>query len=621
MPDSHNPLERKYVIGRPAVYSVLPLPSAEQRPPLEKKALVEIRPRRRRAVWIVHGMGQQLPFETLDSLAEGIMRVARPPAGLPDFTPRVRTVQIGEQTIQRVEIDVSWQGRDTELHLYESYWAPVPEGKIKLSDVIGFLFDASFRGLLNAVKNFKRAMFGEMVDFKINRRTALEVSVTLLTLAALVALNAVITAAGASAYGLTGHKFPNIATNWVALSAVASCLSTVAIAFGLILFLAELTRPSQISSGMRSLFSAAPILLETFVKWSKRLICYTTWMAFVGTLAAVLAGAASLCILAAYSGPRLSPTDPLFPQLQALSTLIVLAAAVLSVVVVALRGLYRSAGQNLLLLGYFFPFFISSLSLFSLAFFGPVFIAGGQIQFSALYSLLPRWLSSPFWVWPLLFLFSYLVRQLMVEYVGDVAAYITPNKLDRFNKIRQKIKKIALDSASAVYLAHENGEFVYDKVAVVGHSLGSVIAYDTLNALLNAEALSLTDLKIAERTCLFETFGSPLDKIAFFFTIQGNEAFHIREQLAAAVQPLISDYGRFRPFRWINIYSRNDIVSGKVELYDLPPKGRPPAVRRLIRHHRVRHFSDSDAIVPLVAHVDYWKNTLVWRMLVSRVTR
>ena len=32
-------------------------------------------PREKRAVWVVHGMGQQIPFETLDSLANGILDV------------------------------------------------------------------------------------------------------------------------------------------------------------------------------------------------------------------------------------------------------------------------------------------------------------------------------------------------------------------------------------------------------------------------------------------------------------------------------------------------------------------------------------------------------------------
>ncbi|HEX4003599.1 MAG TPA: hypothetical protein VHX36_13185 [Candidatus Acidoferrales bacterium] len=71
----------------------------------------------------------------------------------------------------------------------------------------------------------------------------------------------------------------------------------------------------------------------------------------------------------------------------------------------------------------------------------------------------------------------------------------------------------------------------------------------------------------------------------------------------------------FRKFPWINIYSRNDIVSGKLEFYDLPkmqaPANLPPKA--------VHNLVDKDACVPLVAHVDYWKNPLLWTNLYREI--
>jgi hypothetical protein len=607
MPDARDPIRRKYHIATPSSYAAVPLPGKEAPAfpgstleKLAEAAPVGARPKRR-AAWIVHGMGQQVPFETLDGLAEGIMRVAHPAPGADGFAPRVRTVRVGDQTVQRVELDVFERNTRVELHLYEAYWAPVTEGEVKLSDVISFLFSACFRGLLNVFRPFHRAMFDQVVETKIRFRAATEITLSLLTLASLIVINAVIVASGAAKYGLTGQQF-HIADNWVALSATASCLSAVAIAFGLILFLAELSQPSGAA------------------KWSARIISVAVWMAFYLTLAAILTGAASLAVFAAYSGAKFSPSDPLFPQLQAFASLLVAAIVVFTLFVLAFKGILRSVGREVRSAIPYTPFFFLSIGIFLVAFFGPMLIGFGAISFSG-YSILLGWVRSPFWVWPMLLLVSALVRELMIQYVGDVAAYVTSQNLDRFNKIRQRIKQIALDSARAVYLAQENGEFLYDKIAVVGHSLGSVIAYDTLNALLNAEKLSLTELKIASRTCLLETFGSPLDKIAFFFNVQGNEAFHIREQLAAAVQPLITNYEDFRRFPWINVYSPNDIVSGKVELYDLPMKGQPEPIQRLIHEHGVQRFRDPDAIVPLVAHVAYWKNKVVWEKLLAAVTR
>jgi hypothetical protein len=70
---------------------------------------------------------------------------------------------------------------------------------------------------------------------------------------------------------------------------------------------------------------------------------------------------------------------------------------------------------------------------------------------------------------------------------------------------------------------------------LVGRSLGSVVAYDTLNGLLNE------DVSRSTRTQLLLTFGSPLDKTAFLFRAQ-SEFSDVREALAAATQPLIVDY-------------------------------------------------------------------------------
>jgi len=91
---------------------------------------------------------------------------------------------------------------------------------------------------------------------------------------------------------------------------------------------------------------------------------------------------------------------------------------------------------------------------------------------------LHRALISSFWIWPFLFLISAVVRQLLVQFVGDVTAYISSNKIDRFTEIRKKVKDLAKESAGAVYSAKasNSNDFEYEKVCIEGHSLGSVIA-------------------------------------------------------------------------------------------------------------------------------------------------
>jgi hypothetical protein len=151
---------------------------------------------------------------------------------------------------------------------------------------------------------------------------------------------------------------------------------------------------------------------------------------------------------------------------------------------------------------------------------------------------------------------------------------------------------------------------------VVGHSLGSVLAYDTLNALINLDNCSAPNVRrhVVARTRALITFGSPLDKTAFIFRMQArNDQEWIREQLAASVQPLIVDYVKYRPdsFDWINIWSRMDIVSGELNYYDVHddpakiPNEKPC----------VQNMPDPKADIPLYAHLQYWNNELLRQQL------
>ena len=97
------------------------------------------------------------------------------------------------------------------------------------------------------------------------------------------------------------------------------------------------------------------------------------------------------------------------------------------------------------------------------------------------------------------------------------------------------------------------------------------------------------------------TFGSPLDKTAFIFRSHLRSAV-FREALAGAKQPLIQSYD-FRPEKWINIYSKLDIISGSLDFYDNPDKadGRLPG-----DHKRIDNRIDEECRFPLFAHVEYW---------------
>lgn len=547
--------------------------------------------RPKRAVWIVHGMGQQVPFETLDSLTSGVRNAAPRPTS----TPRLRSVKFGDQVVERVELDVHGQsGAEYELHLYEAYWAPVTEGVAKLSDVISFLFDGGLRGMLNALRPFNRAMFGGMQPFKIHKRTAVWILWTLLVVLALIAINAFIVAAGASSSKIPLFGGLAIGQQWEALTALASGMCSVALTFGAILFLSEMSKPANLNN-----------------MW-KTVICYGGWIGFVCTTLAIIATAGLMLGDIKFEWVQTLLKDMPRKEVQGISTLLILTTALVVGLAMAYRGFLRSSAQPLRGNGVLVFFFAISFVLHLFCILGPLLASLSVLSLPEWLSGIVACLSNPIWVWPFLIALGKNVRTLLVQYVGDVAIYITANKLDRFETTRQKIKTIALTSASGIYQAKNdsNTDFEYEKVALVGHSLGSVIAYDTLNKLLVDDQLAGYQNQIENRTCLLETFGSPLDKIAFFFTIQGKDSFHIREQLASLVQPLIQSYSAYRKFPWINVYSKNDIVSGDLFLFDIPGKAIPPAINNLV---------DDQAVVPLAAHVDYWKNKLVWEQLYNTV--
>jgi len=611
--------------------------------------VIDEAPREKRAVWVVHGMGQQIPFETLDSLATGLLDVLPNPE---QIKPRFRTVKIADQVLQRVELDVDEiktnndgkPPKKYELHLYETYWAPKTEGVANLTDVTSFLWDGGLRGILNWVKSFKRAMFGGMATFSIRWLTPFWLCLALLILAALTAINAVILAAGGAQTGLVSLAFLKL--HWPQLTALASRMVAVAFSFGAVLFVAELGKPQELSTPgrilvggfcwMAMIYTILNILGTAAVMMA---ISHVDWISSYGA-SGTPPVVARVCVTSAHSQGGIESARNCVvcffekmphAKLQGFSTLIIMMAAVLVAATMMARAWLQSSEQRLHGHGVFMFLSVLTFILNVAAFFGSVLILRGCFHGW----IFPAWvyfLANPAWVWPFLILFSAKVREILVQYVGDVAIYVRPNKLDRFDEVRSEIKEAARSAVSALFTSYElkaeagaADKFQYDKIALVGHSLGSVIAYDTLNRLMLDDWLCKGALQVADRTATIVTFGSPLNKTAFLFTIQGKDSLRIRERLACTVQPLIMSYRKFRwNLQWINVYSRNDIVSGRLKFYDLPgyqdqPRRGDPPADPIITRVKVKNIKDRDAAVPLVAHVAYWKNKTVWSALLSQI--
>jgi len=481
------------------------------------------------AVLVVHGMGQQIEFETLDALENGLRSVdpalsreAGPPA------EKVRFVQLESTPLRRVEMNLTGAGAKRaghEVHLYEAYWAPLTEGRVTLRDVIRFLCEATSNAFSQRKKPFGRWMFDQEIQFRPDRGSAWILALLTTAILFFVWMNT----AAAVAVGWALWEGPQTDfqlfwdLTWVIQWPVASALL-----FGLALWLASVLRERN-----------AP---------DRRLYVWNF----------VVYGALAVALLA------------------------VAAAAVLTTVAF-LR--HRVTGERI------FPRVAYARLPFPLPFLGVVLSWGAFV-----YGVIE-------------------IREILVEYVGDVAAYISPSVLDRFADLRKRIKETVVTIARAIYeSAAANGRgWQYDRVILVGHSLGSLIGYDALNQLINEDALEGDRQRVVSRTSLLLTLGSPLDKTAFLFARQGKKTSEAREALAGSVQPMIQSYAR-RPRRWVNFYSPHDPVSGALDYYD--DEKEASARRKWIENRK-----DSEATVPLLSHIQYWRHPDVLGLLHASLTQ
>jgi hypothetical protein len=229
-------------------------------------------------------------------------------------------------------------------------------------------------------------------------------------------------------------------------------------------------------------------------------------------------------------------------------------------------------------------------------------------------------------------IYAYWFRYFLVEYVGDIAIYVSSYKVSAFQEVRDAIQKTVVDVGKQIVGAtlpptpldgptDPAARPLYDGLIFVGHSLGSVIAYDLINALIVWDETACAGrYNVVGRIHRFLTFGSPLDKTAFLFRTQTKQDHHYREALAGLMQPLVLSYD-FRPFPWVNLYSRRDPVSGSLVYYDWPVfsdpcpsagEGSTPSDRR-----HICNLPDPAARVPILAHVEYWGGDLLTAQLLD----
>lgn len=178
----------------------------------------------------------------------------------------------------------------------------------------------------------------------------------------------------------------------------------------------------------------------------------------------------------------------------------------------------------------------------------------------------------------------FAIAPVMSDYVGDVAIYTTTDRKSKYYGIRQRI----LNGAQRKFLELMKSD-EYDQVILAGHSLGSVVSYDLLNRmnlLCNHDEELQRNVKKKLKALI--TFGSPLDKIAFFFRERAGKDEYVRRQIisnlhsfksvpydltlerdpAAVTWKMESSIKKFLDdIPWLNFYHDADPVSGHLDFY------------------------------------------------------
>lgn len=638
----------------------------------------------RDAIVITHGMGSQIPFQSIDEIVQGLQD-----AHVPITSIYARTVQVeGCKPLQRAELTIGTGTDVRELHLYEAYWAPLTEGNVGIWDTVKFLLSGGLNGVVKRGRLFFRALFGTMTPFEIPMSSTVAVVGAALTLASLLLFNAVAFAVVVKGWWSQAGDQQMLQDLMTVIGMVVHTL----IGYGLLLLVSSLLKAKPpASEGRRRLARAGGalaypaifgvqaamigvscVVLMLLGRRSGISLDESWWLAHhvrlvliagvvtaigyflpagEGRLAALLRlfghlGAAALAVIIVI---ELSRPVQQFIELK-VSVNDCLAAAHLPLdskhggePAGLYTKLFKSGIQatsfpwSWLLMAAAVAYLISAAATYrqqrpqwpptgasnvdAVANFVIVF---GALSFPVVVYFLAAALNvsmlralhmSGFWgkggviftvPWVGILAAGVLVRGFLIGYVGDVAAYVASHKLDRFTEVREKIKAVTDSVFRSVYLMKENGAPAYRQVGVVGHSLGSVIAFDALNSVLLQEQLQPADaLDVRRRTTLLLTFGSPLDKIAYVYSTLSTATDAVRELLTGAAKPLLSDRTTRTGLTWVNIWAPADVISGSLSFYD----------GSLTAPDRVINVPDPYATTPLAAHTEYFEHDLLFHLL------
>jgi len=205
-------------------------------------------------------------------------------------------------------------------------------------------------------------------------------------------------------------------------------------------------------------------------------------------------------------------------------------------------------------------------------------------------------------------------NQIEKNFMGDLVRYLDMDPRSKYYETRQKIINGAVEELCALM------DDDYDQIIIAGHSLGSVIAYDALNRIILQINAGKIEKDKAEKIKGLVTFGSPLDKITFFFREYISSEKKMQRKILADMHAFrtcslleatedIEDPDPFYVFskvRWLNFWHAKDLISGKLDLYNLSEV--PPKYVGTVRKDGTKdgNIRIMDKMTVFTAHTCYW---------------
>ncbi len=160
-------------------------------------------------------------------------------------------------------------------------------------------------------------------------------------------------------------------------------------------------------------------------------------------------------------------------------------------------------------------------------------------------------------------------RRFLKEYVGDIKQFVSYNEILPSYEGRQKIL-----NASINQIRHVLEDEDCQRVVLIGHSLGSAIAYESLLELRRYNRVRQTNNPLTgpvplNKVHYLVTLGSPIDKINYFFGSESSRYLayeNVVDELRGDITEIpFSQTGRQPWIHWLNYWDAGDPISGPIE--------------------------------------------------------